>query len=69
MNPIVVAALQLSYQQIALNIQEVSANPNMTYSENGRSVSQTEYLAMLLDKQKTILEAIQMAEGPFEIRA
>jgi hypothetical protein len=59
--------LNAAYVNVAQLIADVTVNPQPSYSENGRSVSWSEYLAMLIDKQKALLQAIQMAGGPFEI--
>lgn len=61
--------LYLAYVQIGALIVTVTASPNPDYSENGRSIPKATYLGMLLDKQKTILQAIQMALGPYELRS
>jgi hypothetical protein len=59
--------LNAAYANVAQQIADITANPQPTYSENGRSVSWSEYLSMLIDKQKALLQAIQLAGGPFEI--
>lgn len=59
--------LNAAYANVAQQIADVTANPQPSYSENGRSVSWSEYLALLIDKQKALLQAIQLAGGPFEI--
>lgn len=60
--------LNAAYANVAQQIADVTANPQPSYSENGRSVSWSEYLSLLIDKQKALLQAIQMAGGPFEIQ-
>ena len=66
-NAAALANLQAAYQNISQQLAAITANPQPSYSENGRSVSWTEYFNSLIDKQKSLLEAIQMAGGPFEI--
>jgi hypothetical protein len=66
-NPTVITNLQTAYQNISQQLAAITANPQPSYSENGRSVSWSEYFNSLIDKQKSLLEAIQMAGGPFEI--
>jgi hypothetical protein len=69
MDPIVLENLQTAYEQISALIVGVTANPNPDYSENGRSIPKAQYLSMLIDKQEKLAKAIQVASGPFEIRA
>jgi hypothetical protein len=59
--------LNTAYANVAQQIAAITANPQPSYSENGRSLSWSEYLALLIDKQKALLQAIQLAGGPFEI--
>lgn len=59
--------LALAYSQVCANIALVTANPAMSFSENGRSVSANEYLSSQIEKQKELLAALQMANGPFDI--
>ena len=53
--------LATAYGNVCALIAQVTASAQPSYSENGRSVSKTEYLAMLIDKQKALLQALQMA--------
>jgi hypothetical protein len=65
--PAAPANILLAYQQTTALIVTVTASPNPTYSENGRSVPKAEYLSMLVDKQEALLKAYQMATGSFDI--
>ncbi len=58
--------LQTARDNVALRIKQITESPKPSYSIDGKSVSWTEYLDMLL-RQFRELEAL--ANGPFEVRS
>ncbi len=62
-----VSNLNLAYVQICQRIADVTASAQPSYSENGRSVSKSEYLSNLIQQQTTLLQSIQQASGPFDV--
>lgn len=62
-----IAAMEAEYSALTALIAEVLASPNPSYSENGRSISKTEYYRELCEQRRKLLEDIQKASGPFEV--
>lgn len=60
------AALKAARNNYALRLQEISENPQLSYSEAGISYSWTEYQAFLLDAIDKLEERIDRYEGPGE---
>lgn len=54
---------------IATQLAAVTANPKPSYSIDGKTVSWTEYQAMLIQQLETLAEQIQTIGGPFEVRS
>ena len=61
--------LQTAYEQTVTRIKEVTASNNPDYSVAGRSYSKGAYLTQLLQALKDIKTAIQVEDGPFEVRS
>jgi hypothetical protein len=61
--------IYLAFSQVCALIVTVTASPQPSYSENGRSVPKSEYLSTLIAQQKTLLQSLQMACGPFELQS
>lgn len=63
--------LATAYSNACANLAAALANPQPSYSENGRSMSWNEYVRMLQDavsaSKTSLLAALQTANGPFEI--
>ena len=55
--------------QIAANLVTVTASPKPMYTEDGASYDWAGYVSMLMDKLRELDEAIQRADGPFEVRS
>lgn len=67
-NVTVLAALQLAYQNCALQLASITGAPKPTYSIDGETVSWTEYKAQLVKDLKDLNEQIQIAGGVFELQ-
>ncbi len=65
--PTDVASMNAEFSQLCALIAEVIASPQPSYSENGRSVSKTEYLSALYERRSKLLTDIQNAAGPFTV--
>ncbi len=61
--------LTTAQNNIGVLLASMTANPQPNYSLDGESYSWADYLAMLLEKQKQIAEAIQIAGGPFDVQS
>jgi hypothetical protein len=59
--------IAIAYGNVCALIAQVTASAQPSYSENGRTISKAEYLGLLIDKQKVLLQALQAANGPFEL--
>lgn len=61
--------LQTALDNIAARLADVTANPKPSYSVDGESVSWTEYFNALTQQQLALEQALQRANGPFEVRS
>lgn len=55
--------------EIAERLAAISANPKPNYSLDGESYSWADYFDMLTRNLKSVEEAIQRSDTPFEIRS
>ena len=58
--------LQTAYNNLCARIADVTANPKVSYTIDGRTYNWTEYLAMLIQNRAPLKQAIQDELGPFE---
>lgn len=63
-----VDSLNRAYANVAAALEAATLNPKPSYSEQGRTVSWTEYVAMLSTQLEAIRLQIRKAT-PFEIRS
>lgn len=56
--------IQETLNNIAQQLKDLSANPKLTYSENGRTVGWTEHQANLISMQERLRAQLQKASGP-----
>jgi hypothetical protein len=68
-NQTTIDAMWAEYAQIGTLITQVLGSAQPSYTENGRSVSKTEYLNALYEQRRKLLADIQQASGPFEVLA
>ena len=62
------ANLITAKEQVAARLVELSASPKPSYSVDGQSVSWESYFATLTNQLQALEQAIQRADGPFEVR-
>lgn len=60
------ASLKNARDNYAARLEEISANPQLTYSEAGITYSWTEYQRFLLEAIKSLEQQILYYEGPGE---
>jgi len=61
--------LQTALDGIAAKLADMSANPKPDYSVDGESYSWAGLFQMLTAQQKELEQALQRANGPFEVRS
>lgn len=62
------ANLITAKEQVAARLVELTASPKPSYSVDGQSVSWESYFATLTNQLQALEQAIQRADGPFEVR-
>ncbi len=66
-NQTTLEALQQAKENLCNRLAEISANPKPSYSDQGRTVSWTEYQSMIITNLQALDQAIARASGPYEI--
>jgi hypothetical protein len=61
--------LNAALDNIAAQLADMTANPKPSYSAGGRSISWGEHFNNLVTQQEKLYAALQMADGPFEVRS
>lgn len=63
------ANLETARDNVAARLVEITSQPKPNYSVDGESYSWAEYFSVLSSQLKTLEEALQRADGPFNIRS
>lgn len=63
----VLSQLETVQQNILTQLAEITANPKVSYSVDGQSVSWSEYNRLLWDMLNSVNQQIQVAGGPLFI--
>ncbi len=61
--------LQAAYQNVCANLAAITANPKPTYNVDGVNVNWQEYYDSLVQRMLELEQAIQRAQGPYELRS
>lgn len=61
------ASINTAIQQVSSLIQQITANPQPSYSVQGVSISWADYLSQLVEQQTKLQEVFIFLSGPYEL--